>query len=187
MREMRLPFSNLSRSLISHPTCVVPDAWRVAVQWTWTGKRNALEIRFALPRHGLRFPPASGATPMRVDGLWQHTCVELFVQVSGSDAYREFNFATNGDWAAYDFPSYRQKAAQLPTILPPQIATELVGDTCFVSVELDAASLPDAARARFSTTAVLESFSGERSYWAAHHPGAEPDFHHREGFVLTLD
>ena len=118
---------------------------------------------------------------MRVDGLWQHTCVELFFAVADGAGYREFNFATNGDWAAYDFIAYRERAASLPQISPPRVVANVAGDVCHVSIELDAACLPDDVNAKFSATVVLESSSGELSYWAAHHPGPQPDFHHRDG------
>jgi hypothetical protein len=43
-----------------------------------------------------------------------------------------------------------------------------------------------AARLEVGVSAVLQSSSGELSYWAVAHPGSEPDFHHREGFCLKL-
>jgi len=36
-------------------------------------------------------------------------------------------------------------------------------------------------------TAVIEANDGSRSYWALHHPEASPDFHHRAGFILSLN
>jgi hypothetical protein len=35
-------------------------------------------------------------------------------------------------------------------------------------------------------TAVIETATGEKSYWALHHPAEKPDFHHRGGFALSL-
>ena len=35
-------------------------------------------------------------------------------------------------------------------------------------------------------TSVIEERSGRLSYWALAHPGAEPDFHRREAFLLRL-
>lgn len=32
-------------------------------------------------------------------------------------------------------------------------------------------------------TAVIETITGEKSYWALHHPVLRPDFHHRDGFT----
>ena len=36
-------------------------------------------------------------------------------------------------------------------------------------------------------SAVVEDADGGLSYWALRHPSAQPDFHLREGFVLSLD
>ena len=36
-------------------------------------------------------------------------------------------------------------------------------------------------------TAVLEFTGGRMSYWALAHPPGRPDFHHRDGFVATLE
>jgi hypothetical protein len=33
---------------------------------------------------------------------------------------------------------------------------------------------------------VIEEADGRRSYWALHHPGPEPDFHHPDCFVAKL-
>ena len=33
---------------------------------------------------------------------------------------------------------------------------------------------------------VIEDRAGQLSYWALKHPREEPDFHHADGFVLSL-
>src|SRR4051794_6728025 len=43
------------------------------------------------------------ALPEPADGLWKHTCFEVFVTVIGDATYREFNFSPSGQWAAYAF------------------------------------------------------------------------------------
>jgi hypothetical protein len=35
-------------------------------------------------------------------------------------------------------------------------------------------------------SAVIEENSGAKSYWALKHPPGKPDFHHADGFDLTL-
>ena len=189
MLDMILACPLPSRVLTAHSSCNVRQSWRVNVSWCRKENSRDLRLYFALPRHGVRWPEShnSASSPIRVDGLWQHTCVELFVAALDGVGYREFNFATHGDWAAYDFVAYRQPAERLPQIPQPRVVTDVAGDVCLVSVELDAACLPDDVNAKFSATVVLESSSGELSYWAAHHPGPQPNFHHRDGFVLTLN
>jgi hypothetical protein len=36
-------------------------------------------------------------------------------------------------------------------------------------------------------SAVIEANDGSRSYWALLHPESRPDFHHRAGFILSLN
>lgn len=66
-------------------------------------------------------------------------------------------------------------------------AMELTLDLC---VELDLEALLGAEASsdalELGVTAVLERQNGQLSYWALHHPAAEADFHHREGFCLRM-
>jgi hypothetical protein len=126
------------------------------------------------------------SAPSRVDGLWQHTCFEAFVAIKGAPAYREFNFAPSGQWAAYAFQGYRD-GGLLPQAPDPQITRRASGN-CF---ELDAliqeASLPPLpvnARLLLALSAVIEEQDGVISYWALKHPPGRPDFHHASAFVL---
>src|SRR5690554_2589078 len=52
-------------------------------------------------------PPLPGVPARRRDELWRGTCCELFLRHADDAAYREYNFAPNGDWAAYRFSGYR--------------------------------------------------------------------------------
>ena len=192
MRSMIQDTQTRRQTLIAHPACAVPSTWRVSVAFEREATSAALKLRYLLPRFGLRLPErasssASSDTSARVDGLWQHTCAELFVAVAGNPAYREFNFAPDNRWAAYDFVDYRKSAVGIAQILTPQISSELNDDAFCISVRLDAACLPVSKALQFSATVVLEDDDGRLSYWAAVHPGEKPDFHHRDGFVLTLD
>ena len=189
MRNMIQDTQTRRQTLIAHPACAVPSAWRVSVAFEREATSAALKLRYQLPRFGLRLPerPSSPASSARVDRLWQHTCAELFVAVLGNSAYREFNFAPDNRWAAYDFVDYREPTVGIAQILTPQISSELNDDAFCISVRLDAACLPVSKALQFSATVVLEDDDGRLSYWAAVHPGEKPDFHHRDGFVLTLD
>jgi hypothetical protein len=132
--------------------------------------------------------PAKSA-PSRVDGLWQHTCFEAFVAVKGAPAYREFNFAPCGQWAAYAFQHYRD-GGPLPQASDPQITVRTSGN----SFELDAIIqreslplLPPNARLLLALSAVIEENDGVVSYWALNHPPGRPDFHHPIAFVLEIN
>lgn len=132
----------------------------------------------------IRVPESS--SPMRVDGLWQHTCCEAFVGVPGESGYREFNFSPSGAWAAYAFADYRQ-ALPLPLGPVPPIACVPAAGTLTLATTLAAGWLPKVPKLRLGLSVVIETIDGERSYWALAHPAAQPDFHHRDGFVLALD
>lgn len=142
----------------------------------------------------LRLPAPQATVPQ--DGLWQHTCFELFVacedvaQADASPAYLEFNFSPGGAWAAYRFQRYREAddgwSAALRDALRPQIALQRSPQCLSLSVRLPAAAIPltPASRVRLAVSAVLEHVDGHCSYWALHHPSPRPDFHHPDAFVL---
>lgn len=129
--------------------------------------------------------PEAGA-PIRVDGLWQHTCCEAFIAAHDEVAYREFNFSASGAWAAYSFRACRQ-AGPLPLGPVPPIAWIPANGTLTLVTTLAAAWLPRASQLRANLSLVLETVDGERSYWALAHPRPQPDFHDRAGFVLALE
>lgn len=56
-------------------------------------------------------PPAAGG-PHRADGLWEHTCFELFLAAEGSECYWEVNLAPNGNWNLYRLEGYRRGLAR---------------------------------------------------------------------------
>lgn len=165
--------------------------------------RAILATLHALPDGGARFvfelegdpaqlripaPAAAGPADGPVDGLWQHTCVEVFIAVPGEDAYREFNFAPSGQWAGYAFNRYRERDPAF-VARAPRIRFEAGADSLMLEAELPAAALPAVAPGtdlRIALAAVIERADGELEYWAVHHPKVQPDFHHRDGFVLML-
>jgi hypothetical protein len=142
------------------------------------------ELRGSLA--ALRIP--SPSPPLRTDELWRHTCCELFLALRGSPGYFELNFSPGGPWAAYRFDGYRSGMQSLP-IATPRIATRSTPDRLDVDVELSLDAVPLLAAApelRCGLTAIIEELSGVRSFWALAHPAAQPDFHHADGFVLSL-
>jgi hypothetical protein len=128
--------------------------------------------------------PEAGAA-IRCDGLWQHTCCEVFIGVPGQTAYREFNFSPSTAWAAYAFSDYRQ-AAPLPLgpVLP--IAFLRSEGSLMLATTLAAGWLPKSRPLCLGLSAVVEYDDGTRSYWAQAHPATQPDFHHRDSFTLIL-
>lgn len=164
--------------------------------------RAVLATLHALPDGGARFvfvlegdpaqlripPPSTADATGATDGLWQHTCFEVFIAVPGDDGYREFNFSPSGQWAGYAFKGYRERDEDFSTTVPT-IRFEQRNDGLTLEADLPAAALPPVAPGadlRIALSAVIERNDGETEYWAVHHPAAQPDFHHRDGFVLIL-
>jgi hypothetical protein len=147
------------------------------------GAAATTNIWFGIGAPASRFviPQGSGE---RAEGLWQTTCFEAFVRSEGEEAYSEWNFAPSGDWAAYDFSSYREGMAEAEVTAPPYIRMEdnltwwAVGAT--ISIAAD-------RRWLLGVSAVLEEQDGTKSYWAlAHPPGDKPDFHAADCFTARL-
>jgi hypothetical protein len=123
--------------------------------------------------------------PAIADGLWEHTCFELFIAVEDDLAYHEFNFSPSGQWAIYAFSDYRQrrffKAQQAPQISFFRSNNYLRLDATINSTVLPV-NIAD-KKLQLGLSAVIEDNSGRHTYWALHHPSMVPDFHHRDGFV----
>ncbi len=162
---------------------------------------RALEVRLLRPTatvvraqfvvtgevHGLAIPAV--AAPARTDGLWRHTCCELFLRRAGSPNYFEFNLAPSSQWAAYAFASYRHDMNPVVLEREPTIVTEFARDTWQLDAELhlprELAGEP-AGELAVACTMVVETAATALSYWALAHAPGPPDFHHETGFVLRL-
>lgn len=143
-------------------------------------RKNLLSLAFRVD-----CPPGSLALPepqeaARTDGLWQHTCFEAFVR-RGDNGYAEFNLAPSGQWAAYDFDSYRG-GMRNREVLAPKIAVESGPFEVVLTADLDVADLSGA----LVLSAVIEETDGTKSYWALAHAPRRPDFHHAACFAATL-
>ena len=124
-----------------------------------------------------------------LDGLWEHTCFEVFIAVEGETGYHEFNFSPSGQWAVYAFSDYRVRSAWTVSRRPVISFVQTNGHLLLEAI-IAAADLPQNNAGKplqLGLTAVIEAHDGSRSYWALHHPEAHPDFHHRAGFILSLN
>ncbi|HUG45416.1 MAG TPA: DOMON-like domain-containing protein [Sphingomicrobium sp.] len=131
--------------------------------------------RFAIPRL---------SEPWRADKLWETTCFEAFLQISGTQSYREWNFAPAGNWQAYDFSSYREGAEKAEVDSPPYIRMEdnFTWWTVGATIATEARH-----QLHLGLSAVLEEVDGTRSYWAlAHNESGKPDFHLPDCFIGRL-
>jgi hypothetical protein len=147
--------------------------------------RAASELRLSYVLRGdvdaIAWP--APANPVRIDELWRHTCFEAFVRFDGGEGYYEFNFAPSRQWAAYRFDAYRAGMAAAFEFADPRIEIVRGGE----SFGLEAAiALPQSAL-KLALSAVIEDKSGSVSYWALKHASGKADFHHADGFALSLE
>jgi len=126
--------------------------------------------------------PASAA-----DHLWQHTCCEAFIAAADSLEYQEFNFSPSSQWANYRFSDYRVRDATFIAPAAPQIAVQRREKSLQLDVRLGREMLPVAAVWNIGLSIVIEAADGSKSYWALTHCAAQPDFHRRQSFALTLN
>ena len=171
-------------SLLSHPAApgTLPCKIEVATEMHADGGLS-LRYRVTCPPAKLRLPEAQPPGP--ADGLWQHTCCEAFVAEDG-ESYREFNFSPSGQWAAYRFTGYRERDAAFVVDAAPQISLTPLADGFVLQAMLPAALLPAGQALQLGLTAVIEADDGSKHYWALAHCAAQPDFHVRQSFALTL-
>jgi hypothetical protein len=131
--------------------------------------RRPLRVSFRLEGDLGRLRIPGRRLPRFRQGLWRHTCFEVFVAREGSHTYREYNLSPSGEWAVYAFSGYRvrrrEKAAR------PRLRGRSLG-------------IGDRGRLRIGLAAVIEESDGALSYWALRHPPGRPDFHHPRAFAL---
>lgn len=126
-------------------------------------------------------------SPERTDGLWESTCFEAFLRVSGDTAYLEYNFAPSGRWAAYAFTDYRTDGTDLDVVTAPEILLDASQGYFAVETEIILSLHWQGEAIEMNLTAVIEETDGTKSYWALTHPPGKPDFHHRDCFALKLE
>lgn len=176
----------MQRQLTRHPDFPCDAVAAIEAEALRSGP-GLLALRYRVTRGAGELAVPSPAPPARTDGLWKHTCFEVFLRSPGARAYLEFNLAPSGEWAAYRFSGYREGMAPLD-VAPPLILWTPRPDGFELTADLDLSAVPAFAAVpwQVSVTAVIEEAQGRTSYWALAHPAGKPDFHAGEGFALTL-
>ncbi len=130
-------------------------------------------------------PPAT--VPARRWLLWEATCLELFLALTDEERYWEFNLSPSGDWNVFRLSGYRQGIAEEEAITTLPVTVTRTAERLDLHVEVDLQRLlPPELTWRIGISAVLEHPLNRFTYWALFHPGSQPDFHHQDGFILTL-
>lgn len=172
-------------SLHAHPAHLIDGVDRLEFSATRTG--SDLSLRYDLFGDVSRLEIPDGMGGERRHELWRTTCFEAFLRAEDAEAYVEFNFAPNADWAAYQFTRIREGRSDLG-IPAPRIEVEKTTERLSVSVMVQGLSfLRSGSKLELGPTAIIEGKEGGLSYWALHHPSNKPDFHTSEIFKLNLD
>lgn len=171
-----------------------PDTWSqavhaitVRVRWTETGE---LALTYTLKGEMTRLQIPPPRQPCRADRLWEHTCFEAFVSVTGKPEYYEFNFAPSGEWAVYSFRRYRDGEPVGDEEVVSRITMRGGGDRLDVEALVRLRRLQTMqlkTPLQLALSAVIEEKDGILSYWALKHPPGKPDFHHPEAFAMEMD
>ena len=169
--------------LLCHPARPDGSACAVTASATFTAD-GSLRLEYDLRGGEILWPPAQAAGP--ADGLWQHTCCETFIAAPDATDYREFNFSPAGQWAAYRFTAYRERDMHFYPPEAPRIEIETSTAALRLMAHLPASLLPGGNELELSLTCVIELLDQSKTYWALAHCGAQPDFHLRPSFTLTL-
>lgn len=164
-------------TLTPHPDTPSPAVDRIEVDVE--RREDCIWLRYAV--YGdvgqVRWPEA--VEPDRADGLWRHTCFEVFAPTDGG--YREFNLSPSRAWASYRFEGYRSGMA-----LADERAQVVDLEATEAWTTLEALVEPPPGSVRIGLSAVIEDVDGNLSYWALAHPPGKPDFHHPDSFALIL-
>jgi hypothetical protein len=130
-------------------------------------------------------PPTAIAT--RKFLLWEHTCFEFFLGVPGMPEYWEFNLSPAGDWNVFHLDNYRQGLREESAFTSLPFETKLQSGSLVLKLELDlTVIIPSYQNLEVSVTSVIETLTGEISYWAVTHRGEQADFHLRDSFSISL-
>jgi hypothetical protein len=174
-------------NLVPHPKTPPSEPFKLWVNVDHSGAFGATastNLWFCIGAAPARFViPERIEEPVRAEDLWETTCFEAFLRTNGDEAYREWNFAPSGNWAAYDFTSHRDGRTEAD-VAAPYVRVEdnltwfAVGATIAV---------PSRKRFELGLSAILEEKDGTKSYWALAHPeGDKPDFHDPACFAAHL-
>jgi hypothetical protein len=154
----------------------------LAINYQITGKCAALNL-----------PEVTGI-PERRDFLWKATCFELFIKEMDTEGYLEINLSPAGHWNIYRFDGYRTGMREEMRIAAPAIhVDDRKPDVWNISTEIHINKIMATSQPiqpiLAAVSVVVKTLAGHLSYWALTHPGPElePDFHHRDGFVIRLE
>lgn len=132
--------------------------------------------------------PSAKPDPERQWELWEATCFEAFIGLPDRPNYWEVNLSSNGDWNVFALQDYRGGLTIENRIDALEIQTERDNHRFQLTTQIPLGLIElDQIPLAMGITTVIQTETGELSYWAIAHCGAEADFHLRESFVLALE
>lgn len=127
----------------------------------------------------------SFASETRRDGLWKHTCFEIFL-CTGMKEYYEINLSPLGFWNAYQFTDLREGMCPTQTVVGADLSSvtfEFQAGHCEVVIDFSKVHLSLDFQVGMTAVIVAE---GATSYWAMAHLQDKPNFHDRLAWKGTL-
>lgn len=170
------------------PFAPPPSPFTISVDYSLQGTK--LKVKFSLKGDiaSLNLPTPS-KDPQRIEGLYHHTCLEVFLKKG--ERYLESNFSFSGDWCLFLFDGYRIKSN-----FPVQLDTRLFNidhmsrskeeASLGISLNLEEMGFLNGTPIQIGISAVLEHPKNILSYWALKHTEQKPDFHRAESFIGKL-
>lgn len=175
-----------SFSLQPFPTVSpLPD---IKIKCTVVRNSNTLDVSYELSGDikDLLIPEKAGA-PARKTRLWEETCLELFLGISNSPVYREFNLSPAGHWNVFLFDAYRQGMREEPAFKSLPFNVQVSPDSFVLCLEIELNRIIRTGQSlEAAVCAVVKQKNGNTSYWAVTHKGLQADFHRRDSFIIEL-
>jgi hypothetical protein len=175
-------------SLTCHPTATTAAVNGIEVRVVRAAD-SGLRLCYLLTGDASRILVPAPRPPRRADDLWRHTCFEAFLRTPDGPEYWEVNLSPSGEWALWRFDDSRVGLSVPPVERPPDIEVRRAENEVALVADLDLSVIGRAGCSgalSVGLSAVVEEVGGRCSYWALAHPLDRPDFHHPDGFTLTL-
>jgi len=163
-----------------------PSTLGVSVATSLRGEGLELTYSVSGDRGSIKWPDfeaPSQSAGQRRDNLWHSTCFEFFLASREGPDYLEYNFAPNGDWAVFQFSTYRGVPSKPPVKPPCVLRSDAAVGIFTVAIDFKglASLLHEDTRYLFAMTVILQEPAGQ-SFWAHRHRVDKPDFHDKALF-----
>lgn len=165
-----------------------PTPFTIHVDSTQIGDQLAVNFALTGDIASLNLPSPK-ENPSRVEGLYHHTCLEVFLKRGAR--YIEWNFGFSGDWCIFLFDDYR-KPSLAKTHLDHSLfsirhISHSESEANFeVRIMLSELGFLGTGETKISFSSILEHSHNQISYWALTHAAKKPDFHEDKSFILIL-